>query len=196
MQNINVLPLTQDRWPDLVSVFNAGGCSEARGCWCMFYRHNGKSGLPEGMTYSERNRAELMNLANADPPAGLIGYIDEKPVGWISLGPRADFLRLQHSPVMKPVDDKPVWSIVCFVVPSEYRHQGTAAGLLAGAIQFAKSRNVAILESYPVDKPGKLAENSIWFGMKSMYEKLGFVEVARRKPTRPVMRLYLSGNRD
>ena len=29
------------------------------------------------------------------------------PVGWVSLGPRAEFARLQRSPVMKPVDERP-----------------------------------------------------------------------------------------
>ena len=47
---------------------------------------------------------------------GLIGYLDGRPVGWISLGPREDYAKLKRSPVMKPVDDKPVWSIVCFYV--------------------------------------------------------------------------------
>jgi hypothetical protein len=29
----------------------------------------------------------------------------------------------------------------------------------------------------------------MWFGAKSMYDKAGFAEVARRKPERPVVRL-------
>jgi hypothetical protein len=28
----------------------------------------------------------------------------------------------------------------------------------------------------------------MWFGAKSMFDRAGFAEVARRKPTRPVMR--------
>jgi len=32
----------------------------------------------------------------------------------------------------------------------------------------------------------------MWFGAKSMYDNAGFKEVARRKPTRPVVRLELS----
>jgi len=31
----------------------------------------------------------------------------------------------------------------------------------------------------------------MWFGAKSMFDRAGFVEVARRKPTRPVMRKRL-----
>ena len=37
-----VHPLTPERWPDLETLFNAKGCSVARGCWCMYYRVSGK----------------------------------------------------------------------------------------------------------------------------------------------------------
>ena len=48
-----------------------------------------------------------------------------------------------------------------------------------------------LLEAYPVDKRGRTADDSLWFGTKSMYDAAGFVEVARRKPLRPVVRLAL-----
>ena len=130
-------------------------------------------------------------LASSDPPAGLIGYRGEAPVGWVSLGPREDYLRLQRSSVMRPVDDQPVWSIICFVVPSAYRHQGLGHALLAGAIAYARTRGVGILEAYPVDKATRSVDDFIWHGVKSMFDAAGFEEVARRKPGRPVMRLRL-----
>jgi GNAT superfamily N-acetyltransferase len=92
---------------------------------------------------------------------------------------------------MKPVDEQPVWSVVCFVVPLEHRGQGVAKALLAGAVEYAKKRGVTLLEAYPVDKPGRSADDSLWFGAKSMYDTAGFEEVARRRPARPVVRLKL-----
>ena len=187
-----VRPLTPERWPDLEAIFGAPGCSVARGCWCMFYRRTGRpADLAPGESASERSRAELRALAETDPPPGLIGYAGRTPVGWVSLGPREDFAKLQHSPVMKPVDDVPVWSIVCFVVPSRYRGQGVAKALLAGAVAYAKKRGVRVLEAYPVDKRSRSADDAMWFGAKGMYDASGFIEVARRKPTRPVVRLHL-----
>jgi len=189
---LTVRPLTPERWPDLETVFNARGCSIPRGCWCMYYRRTGKGpALPPGITYAQANHADMRALAGSDPPAGLIGYRGDVPVGWVSLGPREDFVRLGRSPVMKPVDDQPVWSIICFVVPSAYRHQGVAHALLAGAITFARKRGVPILEAYPVDKEDRSADEFIWFGVKSMFDSAGFKEVARCSPTRPVMRLHL-----
>lgn len=187
-----VHPLTPDRWDDLEAIFNAKGCSIARGCWCMYYRRSGKSAdLQAGETQSTRNRSDLMALAASDQPPGLIGYQDGVPIGWISLGPRQDFAKLARSPVMKPIDELPVWSIVCFVVPSEYRKQGVARALLAGAVEYARQRGVRLLEAYPVDKAEPSAGESSWFGSKAMYDAAGFEEVARRKPARPMVRLQL-----
>ncbi len=159
----------------------------------MYYRRSGSRGsLPAGTTHAQANRAELRALVDAGEPPGLIGYLGRKPVGWVSLGPREDFAKLQRSPVMKPVDDQRVWSIVCFVVPGEHRGQGIARALLGGAIAYAKKRGARLLEAYPVDKPDRASDESMWFGAKSMYDAAGFKEVARRKPQRPVVRLQLA----
>ncbi len=193
---LTVRPLTRERWRDLEALFNAKGCSVARGCWCMYYRRSGSRGpLRAGTTRSQANRAELKALLGSREPPGLIGYRGRVPVGWVSLGPRDDYAKLQRSPVMKAVDERPVWSIVCFVVPSQYRGQGVARALLDGAIAYARKRGVALLEAYPVDKPGRSDDDSMWFGAKSMYDAAGFEEVARRKPTRPIVRIRAAAGR-
>jgi len=187
---LTVQPLTPERWPDLEALFNAKGCSVARGCWCMFYRRSGSRGpLPKGTTEAQANRAALKALVDSGEPPGLIGYRGKVPVGWVSIGPRDDYAKLRRSPVMKPVDDLPVWSIICFVVPSQYRRQGVARSLLAGAIDYAKERGATLLEAYPVDKPARSSDDAMWFGAKSMYDAVGFEEVARRKANRPIVRI-------
>ena len=154
----------------------------------MYYRHSGqRPAPPAGLSVAEANRRELKALATGDTPPGLIGYFGDEPVGWISLGPREDYAKLRRSPIMKAVDDQPVWSIVCFVVPGEHRGRGVARGLLKGAIAFAKSRNVKMLEAYPVDREQRSRDDAMFFGAKSMYDAFQFKEVARRKPERPVL---------
>lgn len=183
-------PLTPERWGDLETVFNARGCSIARGCWCMFYRLSGQRGpLPAETTRAQANRADLLRLVKAGTMAGLIGYRGKTPVGWISFGPREDFAKLARSPVMKPVDDQPVWSIICFVVPREFRGQGVASTLLRAAVAYARRQGARLVEAYPIDKPQRQNDDWMWFGAKSMYDAAGFKEVARRKPTRPIVRL-------
>ena len=109
---VTVRPLTPSRWRDLEAVFGARGCSVARGCWCMFYRESGRQSVPAGTRLADLRRQRMQTLCAAGPPPGLIAYAQGQPVGWVTLGPRQDFLRLARSPVMKPVDDAPVWSVV------------------------------------------------------------------------------------
>lgn len=189
--NITVRPLTPGRWQDFESVFQARGCSIARGCWCVFYRQSGRQTPLPGLTRSAANKEAMKALVENGPPPGLLGYRGSVPVGWVSVGPRSDYRKAQRSPVMKPLDDQPVWSVMCFVVPSGFRHQGIAKGLLQGAIDYARKNGATILEAYPVDKGGRVADERLWHGTRSMYERAGFVEVARRRPERPMMRLAL-----
>ena len=187
---ITVKPLTLERWDDVETIFMARGCSVARRCWCMFYRIEGRVGIGT-LLDAKKNRAKLRKLAAGGTPPGLIGYRGRTPVGWISLGPREDYRKLETSRVMKAIDDARVWSIICFVVPSEFRRQGVARGMLEGAIRYAKRRGVKILEAYPVDKRGKQADDSLWFGALPIYQQSGFREAARHKATRPIVRLAL-----
>jgi len=187
VSKLTVLAATPERWPDVQAIFRSKGCSVARGCWCMFYRRSGTA--LGGVSRAKANRAALKALVDAGRTPGLIAYRGKAPVGWVSLAPREELAKLERSPVMKPVDDKPVWSIVCFVVPSEYRGQGVARALLQGAIAYAGKKGATLIEAYPVDKADRSKDDAMWFGAKSMYDHAGFKEVARRKPTRPVVRL-------
>jgi GNAT superfamily N-acetyltransferase len=193
---LTVAPITPGRWPDLEAIFAAKGCGIARNCGCMYYRRAGPPPpVPKGKTRGRANLDALKALVTAGKTPGLIAYRSKVPVGWISFGPREEFERLKRSPVMKPVDDKPVWSIICFVVPPEYRGQGVGTALLKAAIAYARKHGATLLEAYPVDRPKRSHADTMWFGAKSMYDHAGFAEVARRKPARPVVRLALGRTR-
>jgi GNAT superfamily N-acetyltransferase len=183
-------PLTPATWPDLVELFGLPGGSIVRGCWCMAYRI---SGTPPwaGPGRSAGNKQALCDLVDSGTVPGLLGYLDGHPAGWISLGPREDYKKLRRSPIMKPVDDQPVWSVVCSYIAKPYRGQGLQHRLLAAAVEFARELGVATLEAYPVDKPDRSHDDFLWFGSRALYERAGFREVVRRSPTRVVMRKVL-----
>jgi GNAT superfamily N-acetyltransferase len=185
-QDFTARPLTSATWADLEALFGVPGGSIVRGCWCMHYRN---TGTPT-WTPAE-NKTAMRDLVSAGVIPGLVGYLDGTPAGWISLGPRPEYLRLRRSPIMKPVDDTDVWSVVCSYVPRAYRGRGLQHRLLAAAIEFARHSGAAVLEAYPVDKPGRSHDDFVFFGSRSLYERAGFAEVARRSPTRVVMRLAL-----
>ena len=136
------------------------------------------------------NKARFKAVVDAGPPPGLIGYRGKTPVGWISIGPREDYAKLERSQVMKPVDDLPVWSIICFVVPSEFRGQGCRAGVAGGRREVREEAGRAFCSKpIPWTSPSGPNDEFMWFGAKGMFDKAGFEEVARRKPQRPVVRL-------
>jgi GNAT superfamily N-acetyltransferase len=193
MTGFEAAPLTPETWADLEALFGLPGGSIVRGCWCMYYRRTGKVSVSQAA--GEANRQELCDLVDGGTVPGLVGYLAGSPVGWISLGPREDYLKLARSRIMKPVDDAEVWSIVCTYVARAHRGQGLQHRLLDAAIDYARAEGVRLLEAYPVDKPTRSHDDFMFFGSRSLYERAGFQEVVRRSPTRVVMRKRLRPRR-
>jgi GNAT superfamily N-acetyltransferase len=180
-------PVTKERWADLVALFDR---PIVRTCFCMFYRKTG-SGTGVGL----ENRRAMKALVDRGTVPGLIGYEDGVPVAWVSLAPREDYAKLRRSPVMKPVDDRPVWSVVCFFVDRSARGRGLSERMLRAAVDYARSCGAHLVEAYPVDRDGRSHPDVMFFGAKSMFDRAGFREVARRRPARPVVRRALRPSR-
>ena len=176
-------PVTKERWPDLVELFDR---PVVRTCFCMYYRKTGA-----GTGVGRENRRAMKALVDRGTVPGLIGYEDGVPVAWVSPGPREGYPKLRRSPIMKPVDDRPVWSIVCFFVVRDARGRGLSDRMLEAATDYARTRGARLLEAYPVDKDERSDPDAMYFGARSIYDRAGFAEVARRKPTRPVVRKAL-----
>jgi GNAT superfamily N-acetyltransferase len=187
--DLAIHPLTRDRLADLATLFDEGG--DPKTCWCAFWRVR-DSGWRDWTR--QRNRRVLEGLAGNDPAPGLVAYADGRAVGWVSLGPREDYERLEHSKVLARVDDRPVWSIVCFVVSRGYRGRGIARRLLDAAVDYARDHGATLVEAYPVDPSrGRVPPAAAYTGALSMFEDAGFKVVERRQwnattPIRPIVR--------
>jgi GNAT superfamily N-acetyltransferase len=135
------------------------------------------------------NRRALRRLVSAGRTPGLIAYQGDVPVGWCAVAPRGEYRRLERSRTLQPVDDQPVWSVPCFFVAREARGGGVTRVLLAAALRHAARRGARIVEGYPYDSgTRRVADAWMWFGHVSTFRRCGFAEVARRAPTRPIMR--------
>lgn len=177
-------PLGPETWPDFEALFGSrGACA---GCWCMFFRLKRRewaAGQGEG------NRLAMKALVDSGESPGILAYAEGKAVGWAAVAPRAVYPVLAGSRILRPVDEKPVWSVVCFFIAKEHRRKGLMAALLDEAARFASSRGAKILEGYPVEpKKEKAPAVFLYTGIASAFRGAGFEEVARRSPTRPVMR--------
>lgn len=172
-----VRPLTPETWDALATLFREGG--DPRWCWCQYWRLRSKdmaaAKVPE-------LRERLHAQAGSDEPPGLVAFDGGRAVGWVSLGPRSSFERIVRSRVIPTIDDRPVWSIVCFAVSSSARGQGVGRTLLRAAIEHARRRGAEALEAYPVRiEPGAgVSAESAFTGTLPMFERAGFHIVADR----------------
>ncbi|OGU37134.1 MAG: hypothetical protein A2068_13665 [Ignavibacteria bacterium GWB2_35_6b] len=197
MPKLKFKQLKKETWKDFTTLFGErGACG---GCWCMHWRLTSSQ---FDKLKGEGNKKAMKKLVDKNTTIGIIAYDGKIPIGWCSVAPREDFIRLGNSKVLKPVDDKPVWSIVCFFINKEYRKQGLSSEIIKGAVEFckklskAKSRSAGkkaqIVEGYPVEPyTENMPAAFAWTGFPNAFIKAGFEEVTRRSKTRPIMRYYL-----
>ncbi len=187
---MSVHPATVERWKDIVTIFGGHGSNH---CWCMYWRLTSSD-------YSRTNdqrEAMLRDSTAADPPPGVVAYLDGDPAGWCGFGPRAQMGRLVRSRTIPAIDDRPVWSIFCFLVRPGFRRKGVGRALLDGVIDYARERGVPGLEAYPVETGGRhIQGTAAYVGTVSTFKAAGFrrvMETDARSDHRPrwLMRLDL-----
>lgn len=187
-------PVTPDRFEDFADVINPN--RRATHCWCLAHRLRAKD--IEELGAGDRETA-VRALCEREHPPGVVTYRDGLPVGWCSIGPRTENPKLSASKLIRPLDDVPVWSIICVVVRGGHRRQGVTTALLEGAVAWAASQGAPAVEAYPVDPAGERMDLTMAFvGTRSMFAKVGFElvgttgAVASGMP-RLVMRRELAG---
>ena len=180
-------PLKRDLWTDLEELFGSNGA--CAGCWCMYWKLRGRE---FGENAGDPARQMQKQIVDSGTSPGLLTYSEGYPVGWIALEPRGQYPRLAHSPRLKPVDDKDVWSITCFFVEKKHRRIGLTVEMLAAAIDYVKKKGGKILEGYPVDTKDSEAPSEMFTGSASAFRQAGFKEVARRAANRPIFRYVIS----
>ena len=165
---ITVLPAT-GRFDDVARLLGPGPA--ARGaCWCMVYRESGLD--------TQQREARVRELCTEEPGPGVLAYEDGEIAGWCSVAPRVDYHRLMNSRTIPRIDERPVWSIVCFVVRTGFRRRGIGRALLDGAIAFARENGAEVLEAYPVDTEGaRIDVGFAYTGTTSMFEDAGFERI-------------------
>ncbi|MBL7995575.1 GNAT family N-acetyltransferase [bacterium] len=180
-------PLTSARWEDFQRLFGErGACG---GCWCMTWRLK-KSEFD--MHKGAGNKKLMKKIVWGGKEPGIIAYNQGIPVGWCAVAPRTEFIRLEGSRVLAPIDDLPVWSITCFFITKEFRRKGLSTELLKAVIAYGKKKKVKILEAYPAEPyTDNIPAAFAWTGIPSAFLKAGFTEAARRSKARPIMRYYL-----
>jgi len=182
---LRVRPVTAERWPDLVDLFERRGARGGHpnvpgyGCWCMYWRDR-------SLGHGTPKKRALGALVRAGREPGLLAYDEKEAVGWVSVAPRVEYDALFRSPQYRPRDDDDaVWSVVCFVVDRPRRREGVAGALLDGAVEHASARSAALLEAYP-----HRSKKDNYMGHLGLFLGRGF-QVVRETSTRAVVRKSL-----
>ena len=138
------------------------------------------------------NKKALKKIVASGEIPGILAYSNGEPIGWCSVAPRERFPVLERSRILKRIDEKPVWSVVCFFVAKPFRRKEVTIELLKAAIEYAKKCGAKIVEGYPVEpKKTKMPDVFAYTGLASAFRQAGFVEMLRRSDTRPIMRYFV-----
>jgi GNAT superfamily N-acetyltransferase len=188
---LEIRPVTPDRWDDMVRLFGrSGGYAN---CWCTWWRQRGADFTRGIEHHGAGNRALMEAIVAGGGEPGLIAYRGEELIGWISVAPRPEFGRVLRSPVVRPApeeaQDRSTWAIVCFWMPRRQRGQGVATALLDAAVARARERGAHQLEAYPIDTAGgRQPPAGIFTGTLGMFLRAGFTEVERRRGDQVIVR--------
>jgi GNAT superfamily N-acetyltransferase len=180
---VEVMPLTPDRWDDFVALMGRNGPSNW--CWCMAYR------LPHSeftAGYGAGNCAAMKSIVDGGAVPGLLAYVDDAPAGWCSVARRPQY---SGSRAIVSAADESDWLIACFFVPSKYRRRGVSSALLRGAVSYVRAQGGHSIVGVPATPRGgrKVKDHR---GSASTFEREGFREVSRPSAGSAVMRLDLA----
>jgi GNAT superfamily N-acetyltransferase len=174
---IETAELTPKLWPQFEQLFGDNGA--CAGCWCMFWR------LEEGERFRDVQgpaaKRRMKKLVEAGKAQGVLAFADGEPVGWLALGKRTSFAKLDRAPSLECDDAEQVWSLPCFFVHRKFRSQGVATALLAHGLKALKRRGAKLAEGYPVKAPkaGEAIPAAFAYtGTVPLFEKQGFEIVA------------------
>jgi len=146
---------------------------------------------------AEENRKAFRKIIVSGGEPGLLAYVEEEPIGWCAVAPRTEYPRLGRSRILAPIDDLPVWSVTCFFVAKAHRRHGVSRALLKAAVEFVRGRGGTILEGYPTERTSEekcSPDVFVHTGLASAFRSVGFREVARRSPSRPILRIAVDGS--
>jgi GNAT superfamily N-acetyltransferase len=186
---LTIRPLTAARVDDVKTV-TRGTWGSA--CWDLFPRYTaaqqrelGITGSGPGTAESKRRGGLPQRPRRRKNSAGLVAYEGREPIGWISLGPRYDFSRVDNSRATPPVDDVPAWVIPCITVRRGHRGEGVAVAMIRAAVEYAGKRGAPAVEAHPRAAGKRVHDDFAFFGTEAMFRKAGFRKIRGVLPKLP-----------
>jgi GNAT superfamily N-acetyltransferase len=166
-------PVARENWADLEKLFEGRGGPKY--CWCTAWRPLPK---PRSAADNSTRKQALHQQLLGRTPIGLLGYANDEPVAWCSVGPRSAFLRLRDD----QQDEAEVWSVTCFFIRRDHRGKRWSGLMLDAAVELARHCGAKAVEGYPVDPN---SPSYRFMGFLPLFQQRGFREVARGARGKP-----------
>ena len=181
--SILIRPITKERQKHFEALMKTNGITGS--CWDIWPRRLSAEGTArraywkaKGVTASEGNRRDIAKVLRAGKPVGLLAYQADEPVGFISVGPRRAYPRVDSSKTSPPVDDLAVWVVPCFYVHRAHRGAGVTTALLRAAVDYARQEGAPAVEGYPrSDDAPRVSAESAFFGTEAQFRRAGYLRV-------------------
>lgn len=166
-------------------------------CHCRYWHFTGDKNawLERCAARPEQNASELGEaLAQGHELQGVVAHLGENIVAWMKLTAADRVKKLYDQRLYKNLpcfsgDREHVFTVGCFFIDPEFRHQGLAQRLLAAGVELARTAGAVAIEAFP--RRGELlADEEVWTGPFSVFEKEGFAVVHEFAPY-PVLRRSL-----
>lgn len=191
--DLRVVPANQATAADLDTIYGSRGIGSV--CRCQRYKLGKKESF-RGVTAAGLRLRQLEQTGCGHPDAetsGLVGYLDDEPVGWCAVQPRADYqglvrvFRVPWDGRDEDRTDRSVWAITCLYTRAGYRRRGISRMMAAAAVGFARDNGAAAVEAYPVVN-GAMTDD-LHVGTPATFQAAGLREVHQPSLRRLVMRI-------
>lgn len=181
---LTIRPLTPALMDDMAAVLRG---SWGTSCWCMFPRLTEAQtrALPGDGPLKERRCTAMTKLARRRRAPGLLAFDDGEPVGWVAMGPRGEFGRIEASRATPRVDDVDVWIIPCVTVAKTARGRGIAVALIRAAVAYAAEKGAPAVEAYPRAGTARVGDDNVYFGTEPLFRRAGFKVIRKPLKDRP-----------
>ncbi len=197
--NLEIKPLTPELAVDFFDFFENRAFTDNSPyrCYCQVYQMtkeqaNAAFDKADGSDIARVSRKVAEQQIDSGILRGYLAFADGVAIGWCNANDKANF------PIESCTGErfyvpakKREKAVVCFEIAPEYRGKGVATALLQRVIDDARAEGYATVEGFPVVRGERYEWDST--GPLRLYEKAGFVEVARQGD-QMVMRKKVCGN--
>lgn len=195
--DLRVVPANQATAADLDAIYGTRGVRVV--CRCQRYKLGRKEsfrgGTAAGLRLRQLEQARCGRPGK--PTSGLVGYLDDEPVAWCAVEPRADYpglvrvFRVPWDGRDEDRTDRSVWAITCLYTRAEYRGRGISRVMAAAAVGFASDNGAAAVEAYPITHGALTDERHV--GTPATFRAADLRDVHQPSPRRLVMRIDFDG---